>query len=141
QGDFGGDIVSRSAGIRQANITRGPFRPGASITTFDGAIDAIIVMGAHFMGDVTSAAHIGTIQVLALDGFNGDLGINPNLSRSSGFDAFRNQLPPGAEPDPTSQGPTIRAGPNTTTIIVDSASMWETGIYARHSIGLVSIRG
>lgn len=141
-GDFNGNIISYSGGIGTVRITSGSFRPGNRIEAQDGSIDNVTITGGHLMGDIIAEEAITAVNILAgADGFWGDIGVNPNLSQFIGFDALRNQLPPGAAPVPTFQGPRIQAGTNIGLVNVEKASMWESSIVAGHSVGRVFVYG
>jgi len=141
-GDFNGSIISESGGIGTVTITDGSFRPGNRIQANDGGIDQVIIIGGHLMGDIISEEHIHAVRVLPnAVGFWGDIGVNPNLSNAIPFDSMRNQLPPGVGPVPTFQGPRIQAGTNIGLVEVAMASMWESSIYAGHSITRVFVAG
>ncbi len=141
-GDFDGSITSYSGGIGAINLTDGSYRPGNSIQAFDGGIDNFTIIGGHLQGNVYADETIGAIRVLpnAL-GFAGDIGVNPNLSQSVGFDSQRNQLPPGVQQVDTFQGSRIQSGTNIGLVEVAQAGMWESAIIAGHSIGRVFIYG
>jgi hypothetical protein len=142
-GDAAGDIISHSGGIGSILITNGSFREGARIFAGDGNIDSITIQGGHLLGDVQADGSIGTISILVgADGFVGHIGIAKNLRASRPYNPSggqRNQLPPGTVKTAGYDGPTIRAGTTIGSITVaGSGKIWETGIFAGESIGLVS---
>lgn len=154
-GDFNGSIISESGGIGTVTITDGSFRPGGfrlgpdghnrpinSIIARDGGIGGVTIIGGHLMGNIIADEDIGFVRVLPNSvGFWGDIGINPHLSASIPFDSLRNQLPPGVAPTPLFDGPRIQSGTNIGEVVVANASMWESSIYAGHSIGRVFVYG
>ncbi|MBL8764678.1 MAG: hypothetical protein JNM07_10460 [Phycisphaerae bacterium] len=141
-GDFDGSIISESGGIGTVLITDGSFRPGNQIVARDGDIVRVAITGGHLMGDIIADGTIFAVEVLAAaNGFWGDMGVNPNLSDAIRFDDLRNQLPPGATPVPTFQGPQIRAGRNIGLVNIQKGSMWESSIVAGWAIGRIYVDG
>jgi len=140
-GDVAGDIISHSGGIGSILITNGSFRRGFRIFAGDGNIDSITIQGGHLLGDVETHGSIGTISLLVgADGFVGHIGIASALRPSNPFPPSggqRNQLPPGTFKTTAFDGPTIRAGTTIGSITVQTGSIFETGIFAGESIGLV----
>lgn len=141
-GDFGGDIVSYSGGIKGVTITGGSFLPGRTIAAYDGSIDGVVISGGNLYGNIHADYVLLSVRVLAsADGVFGDIGINPFLSGSTPYDAFRNQLPVGVVAAAAIQGPRITAGQNIGSISTTNGSMFEASIIAGRAIGGIEIRG
>ncbi|MCC6677807.1 MAG: hypothetical protein IT436_11730 [Phycisphaerales bacterium] len=141
-GDFGGDIISYSGGIKGITITGGSFLPGRTIAAYDGSIDGIVISGGNLYGNIHADYVLLSVQVVAsADGVFGDIGINPFLTGSTPYDAFRNQLPIGVVAAAPIQGPRISAGQNIGTIATTNGSMFEATILAGRAIGVIEIRG
>ncbi len=142
-GDVAGDIISYSGGIGSIIITNGSFRKGYRIFAGDGNIDSITIQGGHLLGNVEADGSIGTISLLVgADGFIGHIGIASGLRANRPFapsGGQRNQLPPGTVKTSAFDGPTIKARTTIGSITVaGTGKIWETGIIAGESIGLVS---
>lgn len=140
-GDWAGDIISYSGGIGSVEITNGSFRKGYRIFAGDGNITNITIRGGHLLGNVEADGSIGSILVSrGDDGFVGHIGIANALRANRPFNPSggqRNQLPPGTVKTAAYDGPQIRARTTIGSIIVDGGRMWETGIFAGESIGMV----
>jgi hypothetical protein len=118
-GDFGGKISSASGGIGLVHITDGSLLYSAAITALDGDIGNVIITNGHLFGNIHADYILFSVRVEGSeDGVMGDIGVNPNLSQGTGYDAFRNQLPPGVLATPAIQGPRITAGKNIGRITV-----------------------
>lgn len=141
-GDFGGDIISYSGGIKGVTITGGSFLPGRTIAAYDGSIDGVVISGGNLYGNIHADYVLLSVQVVAsADGVFGDIGINPFLTGSTPYDALRNQLPNGVVAAAPVQGPTLSAGQNIGSISTTNGSMFEATILAGRAIGAVEIRG
>lgn len=141
-GDFGGSVISYSGGIGTVRVTDGTFRQGGIVAAYDGSLDLLHIIRGHLQGDVHADINIESIFVEASgDGVFGDIGINPNLSTGVAADGLRNQLPPGAVPNSTIQGPTITAGEKINSIITTDGSMYEATIFAGTLLAYLEING
>ena len=141
-GDFGGSVISFSEGIGTVRIIDGSFRQGGLVAAYDGTLDLLEIQRGHLLGDVHADIDIDTIRVVgSADGVFGDIGINPDLSTGVSADALRNQLPPGAIPDASIQGPSITAGEKINRIITTDGSVFEAFIFAETRLGQLQING
>ena len=141
-GDFGGKISSASGGIGIVHITDGSLLYSGSITALDGDIGNVIITNGHLFGNIHADYILFSVRVEgSADGVMGDIGVNPNLSQGTAYDANRNQLPPGVLATPAIQGPRITAGKNIGRITVTNGSIFEAFIYAARAIGTVDVNG
>jgi hypothetical protein len=142
-GDVAGDIISYSGGIGSILITNGSFRKGYRIFAGDGDIGSITIQGGHLLGNVEADGAIGSISlIVGADGFVGHIGVASAYRANRAFGPSggqRNQLPPGTVKTALFDGPTIQARTTIGSITVaGTGKIWETGIFAGESIGLVS---
>lgn len=141
-GDFGGDIISYTGGIGAVTITNGSFLTGRTISAFDGSIDNITITNGNLYGNVYADYNLTSLRVVAgADGIFGDIGVNPNLSQGTAYDALRNQLPPNTFARTAVQGPTIYAGLNIVNVTVTNGSVFESTFGAGRVIQSITITG
>lgn len=140
-GDFNGDITSRSGGIGNITISNGSFRPGHSITVNNGDLTQLTLNGGDLLGNVFVDGNIGRIDVLVgADGFKGQIGIaswRRNTKRWK--DDIRNELPPGVQRTAAVDGVTIKAGGSIGAINVQQGSFTESQVIAGTTIDSVYI--
>jgi hypothetical protein len=142
QGDFGGDILSYSGGIRSVAIVDGSFLPGRQIAAYDGDIVNVSITNGDLMGSIYADWILWQVNVIgSSDGVFGDIGINPFKSSNTAYDAFRNQLPVGVAAGSGIDGPRISAGWNVGVIYVSNGSMFETSVIAGRAIGYITVFG
>lgn len=141
-GDFGGDIISYSGGIRSVAIVDGSFLPGRQISAYDGDIVNVSITNGDLLGSIYADWILWQVNVIgSADGVFGDIGINPFKSSNTAYDAFRNQLPVGVAASSSIDGPTISAGWNVGVIYVSNGSMFETAVIAGRAIGYITVFG
>lgn len=141
-GDFGGDIISYSGGIKAVAISGGSFLPGRTIAAYDGSIQGVLIVAGNLYGNIHADYNLEAVRVEAsADGVFGDIGVNPFLIGSTPYDAFRNQLPIGVVAAAPIQGPRITAGMNIGSVLTTNGSMFETTVYAGRVLGSLEIRG
>ncbi|MCG3123198.1 MAG: hypothetical protein GIKADHBN_01607 [Phycisphaerales bacterium] len=142
EGDFGGDIISYSGGIRGVTITNGSFLPGRRIAAYDGDVVNVAVVNGDLLGSVYADYILWQVSVIGSeDGVFGDVGVNPFKSSNTAYDAFRNQLPVGVAASTGVDGPTISAGWNVGVIYLSNGSMFETSVIAGRAIGYITVFG
>jgi len=146
-GDFGGSILSYTGGIGSVAINNGSFLRGTAstpntIAAYDGDITSLVITAGNLYGDVYADYDLVNLRVVAsVDGVFGDIGINPQRSASSAYDAFRNQLPVGVAVSSAVQGPTVSAGRNIINVAVTGGAVFESGFYAGRTIQTITIAG
>lgn len=141
-GDFNGNISSLSGGIGTITITEGSFRQGRLIKALDGSIGTITISGGDLLGSIFTDGSIGSIQLLTgASGWLSQIGIATGKSNATSFDSFRNQLPPETNKTAAIDGPSIVAGQDITSIVLQRGSIWETTIRAGRTIGDITVNG
>lgn len=139
-GDFGGSILSYSGGIGVVTVRNGSLLPSSLIASYDGSITSVFVIGGDLLGDIHADQILQYIRVEpTADGVFGDVGVNPTKSAAAGYDAFRNQLPPGVVATNLIDGPKLTAGWNFGRIDVVGGSMFDTHIQAGRAIGTINV--
>ncbi|MBM4108377.1 MAG: hypothetical protein FJ255_06120 [Phycisphaerae bacterium] len=130
-GDFDGDIISRSGDINIVRITRGSFLPGNRISADVGSIRLLQITGGSLLGSIHAGLELQDVRITQYrGGFFGDVGVNPSASAAAASsDPFRNQLPPGVAPTSAIDGPTISAGRLIRRVNV-AGSVFEGGFHA-----------
>jgi hypothetical protein len=141
-GDFNGDIISYSGGIGSVFLSGGSFFQGRTIAAYEGSVQSVVIDGGHLLGNVYAEQDIVSLVVApSADGVFGDVGINPALSSTAGYDNLRNQLPLGLAQLPTIQGPRIEAGRDIVNVEVRGGSAFESAFIAGRDIGRLFING
>lgn len=140
-GDFNGDIISRSGGIRNITFNSGSFRQGNDIVVNNGNLQQLTLNGGDLLGDVFVDGNIGRIDVLVgPDGFKGQIGIASWRKTSKRWkDDIRNELPPGANRSEAIDGVTIKAGGSIDAIFVQQGSFTESQVIAGTTINSVIV--
>ncbi len=140
-GDFGGDVISYSGGIGSVSITNGSLMKGRQVSAFGADVESLVITNGDLLGNVHADGDIRSLRVTAAaDGVFGNVGINPARSQFTRYDAFRNQLPVGADATTALDGPTISAGRNILSVSV-AGSSFEAVYRAGRAVRNVAITG
>ncbi|MFN7337550.1 MAG: hypothetical protein ACK5SZ_00225, partial [bacterium] len=141
-GDFGGDIISYSGGIKSVTIKDGSLLPTSLIAAYDGTIGTVSITNGNLYGSIHADIDITAVNVTAdRAGVFGDVGVNPGLSAGVAFDANRNQLPANVAADVAINGPRITAGQHIGKFNVPGGDVFETFIWAGQQIKSLAIGG
>lgn len=142
EGDFDGDIISYSGGIKKVSIKNGSYLPDNTIAAYDGHIDEIVIDSGNLYGNIHADWILYSVSVLAsADGVFGDIGVNSAMSSNVSADDYRNQLPVGVVATVGVDGSRITAGWNIGRVYVSGGSMFESQIVAGRAIGFLEIHG
>jgi hypothetical protein len=141
KGDFNGDIISYSGGIKSLIITDGSFRPGNRIAAYDGNLDLIRIKGGDLLGNIYTDGDLKNLELVnGDDGFKGNIGIASFKRNNIRFKTdIRNELPPNVSRTTGVDGVTIQAQGNIDRIFLQQGSIWESSIIAGENIGLIDV--
>ncbi len=140
-GDFGGDIISYSGGIGSVTITNGSLMKGRLVAAYGGDVESLVITNGDLLGNVHADIDIRSLRVTgAADGVFGNVGINPARSQFTRYDAYRNQLPVGAEASTALDGPSISAGRNIVSVSVGGSS-FEAVYQAGRAVRTIAVTG
>lgn len=142
EGDFGGDIISYTGGIRSVAINNGSFYQNRRIAAYDGSIDSIVITAGNLYGNVHADYVLSSLQVIADgSGVFGDIGVNPYRTAAAPYDALRNQAPVGVAVTAGYDGSSITAGWYIVNVTLTNGSIFESRIVAGRALGTVDVRG
>ena len=140
RGDFNGDIISYSGGIKSLIITDGSFRPGNRIAAYDGNLDLIRIKGGDLLRQHLHRRRPEEPRTRQRRRrLRGNIGIGVLQAQQH---PLQDRHPQRAAPERLSHDRRRRRddpGRATSTASSCRGSIWESSIIAGENIGLIDV--